>query len=126
MQPTLDKSVRPSRVRFRRFSFPARAFGLCALICLLQQAALGQAQMGAAETCFAEGPDRLPATPNTPVPSLRTEMPAQIVQLLKSAHAQPAREQMARTSHVLSRDSRARSNPAFKKKAPEGTLTAAR
>ena len=118
MQPNLDISVRPSRVRSRRFSFPALTLGLCALIFLPQHAALGQAQMGAAETCFDEGPDHLPAIPNTPVPSLKAAMPVRVAQLLQPAHTMPAR--------ALSHNTRLRSNWTSKKKAPEGTLTAAR
>jgi len=114
------------RVRFSRLSFPALALGFCALICLLQQTALGQAQMGAAETCFDEGPDRLPAIPKTAIPSLRAEMPVTIAQLLQPAHPQPAKSQRARPGHALSQDSHPRSGPVLKKKAPEGTLTAAR
>jgi hypothetical protein len=121
----LDRAVRSSRVRFRRLSFPALALGICALTCL-QQAALGQAQMGAAETCFADGPDKLPAVPKTSIPSLRAEMPAQIALLLQPAHAQLAKNQTAKPAHALSQDSHTHGGIAIKKKAPEGTLTAAR
>ena len=126
MQPILDKAVRPSRVRLCRLSFPALALGLCALICLLQRAALGQAQVGAAETCFDEGPDKLPAMPITPIPSLRAEMPVRIAQLLQPVRVPHAGNQMAGPAHAVSQDSKARSGRSLKKKAPEGMLTAAR
>lgn len=123
MQLILDK-IR--RVRFYRLSFPVLVLGFCALICLLQQTALGQAQMGAAETCFDEGPDKLPAISGTAIPSLRAEMPVTIARLLRPAHTQPPKSQAARPAHALSQDSHPRSGVVLKKKAPEGTLTAAR
>jgi hypothetical protein len=130
MQLILDRAVRTTRVRFCRLSFPALVLGLCALTCL-QQAALGQAQMGAAEAGFEDGPDKLPAIPKTSIPSMRAEMPAQIAQLLQPVHALPVHSppvkiQAARPAHALSQNSRARSGVTMKKKAPEGTLTAAR
>jgi hypothetical protein len=125
MQRILDKAVRPSRVQSCRLSFPALALGLCALTCLAQQAALGQAQMGSAETSFDEGPDKLPAIPNTPIPPLRAEMPAQIAEaLLPARHS--VTQVTARSVHALKQDSRVKNLSLPKKRQPEGTLTAAR
>jgi hypothetical protein len=125
MQLNLDKAVRPSRVRFRRLSFPALALGLCALTCL-QHDAFGQAQLGAAETCFDDGPDKLPAILKASIPSLRAEMPAQIAQFLQPAHAQFVKSAAVRAAHAVVPASHPRSGIAMKKKALEGTLTAAR
>jgi hypothetical protein len=128
MQSILDKSVRPSRFRARRFSFPALALGLCALTCLAQQAALGQAQLGSAETSFDEGPDKLPAVPSASIPPLRAAVPVEIAQLVLPAHRRAASQatSQARPAHMLTQDSRAKNGPLFKKHPPEGTLTAAR
>ena len=125
MLPILNTNVRPSLVRFCRLSFPALVLGLCALTCL-QQDALGQAQMGAAETCFDSGPDKLPALPGTSVPAVRAGVPARIAQLLQPVESQPARNHAARPAHTLSKGSHPGSGGVFRKKAPEGTLTAAR
>jgi hypothetical protein len=129
-QPNLNKAVPSSRVRICRLSFPVLVLGLCALTCLVQRAALGQAQVGSAETSFDEGPDKLPAIPNTPIPSLRTEIPAQIAQSIQPPH-QPVRVRLVsahveKPSPVLAQDFRARNNLTLRKKLPEGTLTAAR
>lgn len=126
MQRILDKAVRPSRVKSCRLSFPALALGLCALTCLAQQAALGQAQMGSAETSFDEGPDKLPAIPNTPIPPLRAEMPAQIAEALLPARHHSVTQATARSAHALTQDSRVKNLSLPKKRQPEGTLTAAR
>ena len=123
MQPILDRVVPSSRVRYGRFSLPVLALGLCALIFPAQQAALGQAQMGSAETCFDEGPDKLPVVPHASVPSLRAAMPAQIAQILQPLRSRPA---AARPSHPVSQNSGAKDSKAPRKKPPEGTLTAAR
>jgi hypothetical protein len=125
-QPNLNKAVPSSRVQIFRLSFPVLALGLCALTCLVQRAALGQAQVGSAETCFDEGPDKLPAIPNTPIPSLRTEMPAQIAQSIQPVRIRPASAQAEKPVPVLAQDFRARNSLTIRKKAPEGTLTAAR
>jgi hypothetical protein len=126
MQRILDRAVRSSRVWPCRLSFPALALGICALICLVQQAALGQAQVGSAETCFDEGPDKLPAIPSTPIPSIPAEMPARIAQTPLPAHTHSAKAPAAKPSHTLSQDSSTRNSLTLKKKPPEGTLTAAR
>lgn len=126
MQLNLYTLVRPGRVRCGQFRFPVLVLGLCTLTFLLQHAALGQAQMRAAESCFDEGPDNLPAIPNTPIPSLRPEIPARIAALLQPAHTQPAQWRAAGPAHMLSQNTRPRSNGTSTKKAPEGTLTAAR
>jgi hypothetical protein len=130
MQRILDRAVRSSRVRSCRLSFPVLALGICAFTCLAQQAALGQAQVGSAETCFDEGPDKLPAIPSTPIPSLPAEMPARTAQTLLPARTRPANATAVKPSHTLSQDSRTRNSlttgSILKKKPPEGTLTAAR
>jgi hypothetical protein len=124
MQSILDKSVRPGRFRARRFSFPALALGLCALTCLAQQAALGQAQVGSAETSFDEGPDKLPATPSAAIPPLRAEVPQEAAQPVPPTHRHSASQ--ARQAHTPTQDSHAKNGVLLKKRAPEGTLTAAR
>lgn len=57
MQRTLDRCVRFSRFHFRWIAVPALVLGFCAYT----QAAPGQAQLGAAESCFDQGPEQLPA-----------------------------------------------------------------
>lgn len=131
MPPILDKAVRSSRVHARRWSLPALALGLCAITCLAQQAALGQAQLGSAETSFDEGPDKLPAVPSTPIPTLRAELPAQIAlavlpQRHRNSNPATARPVHALVAHTPVQDSHARIVPLSKKRQPEGTLTAAR
>lgn len=126
MPPILDKAVRSSRVRSCRLSFPALALGLCAITCLAPHAAFGQAQLGAAETSFDEGPDRLPANPITPIPTLRAEMPAQIAQAVLPQRHRSSNLTMARTAHAPAQESHAKSVIPPKKRQPEGTLTAAR
>ncbi len=123
MQLILDKAVLFRRVRF---SLSALALGLCAITCFLEQAAFGQAQMGAAETVFDQGPDKLPAIPKVPIPALRAEIPVRIAQLVQLTHTAPMKNQTARPAHALSQDAHPRNSPILKKKAPEGTLTAAR
>lgn len=129
-QPNLNKAVPSRRVQIFRLSFPVLALGLCALTCLVQRAALGQAQVGSAETSFDEGPDKLPAIPGTPIPSLRTEIPAQIAQSIQPARQpvriRPASAHAEKPAPVLAQDSRARNSLTPRKKPPEGTLTAAR
>lgn len=125
MQPILNRIAHLSRLRSGRFSFPVMAFGLCAFMFPAQQAALGQAQMGSAETCFDGGPDKLPAVPHASVPALRAEMPDQIVQILQPLHSAagaPARKPAnpAAKSPIL----KASWTP--RKKLPDGMLTAAR
>ena len=124
MQSILDKSVRPSRSRSRRFNFPALALGLCALTCLAQQAALGQAQIGSAETSFDEGPDKLPAIPSAAIPPLHAGIPVDTAMLVLPARRHTASQ--TRPAHTLTQNSRTKSGLLLKKRQPEGTLTAAR
>jgi hypothetical protein len=126
MQRILDKAVRFSRVRSCRLSFPALALGICALICFAQQAALGQAQVGSAESSFDEGPDKLPAISNTPIPPLRVAMPAQIAQAVLPARHRGSGPAMARPARAPAQDSHAKNLLSLRKRQPEGTLTAAR
>jgi len=107
-------------------SFPALALGLCAITCLAQQAAFGQAQLGSAETSFDEGPDKLPTIPSTPIPILRAEMPAQIAQAVLPSRHRSSRPATARPVHSLVQDSHAKGAAPTKTRQPEGTLTAAR
>jgi hypothetical protein len=125
MQPILNRIVRSIRLRFGRFSFPVMALGLCALIFPAQQAALGQAQMGSAETCFDGGPDKLPAVPHASVPALRAEMPAQIAQILQPLHS-AASVPAPRPAHSTTQNALPKDRLIPRKKPPEGTLTAAR
>lgn len=127
----LDKSARftrvwSSRVRSCRFSFPALAFGLCAMTCLVPQASLGQAQLGSAETSFDEGPDKLPAVPNTPTPIVRAEVPAQIAQAILPPRHRNSSPAATRPAHAQVQDFHPKTVAFSKTRQPEGTLTAAR
>ncbi len=129
MQPNLDKdkAICSGWFRFCRLHYPALVFGLCAFTCLAQRAALGQPQVGSAETCFDEGPDKLPPGPTTPIPSLRAEMPLRIAQILQAQRTRPASSPAAKpAARLLPQNAHTRSGWTPRKKPPEGTLTAAR
>ena len=130
MQSNLIKNASFSRFQYRRIGLPALVLGFCAFACLTQQAALGQAQLGAAETCFDEGPDRLPANPATPVPA-----PPRALPISAAWFAIPARSQPVKLLTRVSMDApvrlqrqavlyRSHWTPPARK--PEGILTAAR
>jgi hypothetical protein len=57
MQLILDRNAGCHRPEFRRIGVQALVLGFCAFT----QAAPAQVQLGAAESCFDQGPGRLPA-----------------------------------------------------------------
>jgi hypothetical protein len=88
---------------------PALAFGCCALLYFSAPSVLGKARLGAAESCFDQGPDKLPAAPSTAIPSLRTSLATQAfrtprVRLVSLTAAKPARlpqDNLRQTSREL-------------------------
>ena len=62
--------------QIRLTGMPVLTFGLLVVICLGHQAARAQSPIGAAESCFDAGPDRVPAFAVTPVPPVRPGLSA--------------------------------------------------
>jgi hypothetical protein len=72
MQPIFNKHVAGlSRSQFRRMGVPALVLGLCAFI----QAAPSYAQLGGAESCFDQGPEKLPARITAALPPPPAALP---------------------------------------------------
>jgi hypothetical protein len=124
MQPIiLDKLVCSRRPQVSRSCLWILLIGVCALIYLAPQIALGQAQIAEAESSFDGGPDKVPNNSNPPIPSLRTTIPSKITQVLEPTRPVPHTRQL----HVQSSQNvRNRRDGNMHKKLPEGTLTAAR
>jgi hypothetical protein len=61
---SLDKNACFGRFQFRWIGVPVLVLGFCAF----SQAALGQAQLGTAESSFDQGPDKLPAPAVASIP----------------------------------------------------------
>ena len=74
MRPTLNRCVCFSRYHFRWIGVPALVLGFCALT----QVAPGQAQLGAAESCFDQGPDKLPARVTASLPPPPAALPTSV------------------------------------------------
>jgi hypothetical protein len=117
--------------QFGRSGFLPVAFCICLLALLIQQAALGQAQIGSAEACFDQGPEKPPALTGIPIPSSFAALPAQVAQgrvppNLAPARVRPANGSSERPVQVQQETVRTRSRWTPETKSPDGTLTARR
>jgi hypothetical protein len=122
MSPILLRFALSRRTR-RRIHLPALAFGCCALLYLSAPSVLGQARLGAAESCFDQGPDKIPATPSAAIPALRTPLPEQA---LLTPRLRPASLTTGRPTRLQQDDLRLAGRVPQKPAPAINTLTAAR
>jgi hypothetical protein len=122
MHPNLDKYASLRRFQLRRIGFPALVLGFCALT----QAALGQAQLGTAESCFDQGPDKLPAISVASIPPPPAALPTRLAQIGAPARVHAMKVSMEKPARPLRDATLNRSHWTPAAKSPEGTLTAAR
>jgi hypothetical protein len=140
MDVSLDRFASVNRRLLGRLSCSALVLGFCALACL-PHPALGQAQLGAAESCFDQGPDKLPPASMAAIPSLptftRVPMPDFAPDPAVTAHilASQRSGRTAAAARILSttriEKPKKPARPAAvtglpEAKAPESTLTASR
>jgi hypothetical protein len=116
---TLDRSASFRRFPFRRIGFPVLVLGICAYACLTPQAAPGQAQIGAAESTFDQGPENVPARTAVPIPPPPAPLPFDITKPGVVTMGTPAEKPLRPNTPNKSR-------LATRKKNPDGTLTARR
>ncbi|MGA7340375.1 MAG: hypothetical protein WBX18_07255 [Terracidiphilus sp.] len=109
-----------------RTGIPALVLGFCAFAGLTQQAALGQAQLGTAESCFDQGPEKLPSGPITAIPTPPAPLPVRFTRIAVPKGIQPVRISPQRPAQVQRENPLARNRFAPLLKSPDGTLTAAR
>jgi hypothetical protein len=126
MQTSLDTLVSLCRFQLGRIGFPSLVLGICAFACLTQQAAPGQAQLGAAESCLDGGPDKLPERSVASIPSLPAPLPLHLAHVGDLAGIRPVKgssETLVRAHHERShnKDRRAQS-----RETPDEMLAAAR
>ena len=112
-----------SRIQPGWLSLPVLAFGFCVCACLTQPAALGQAQLGAAESCFDQGPDKPPVLPTTSIPALSASLPARREQIVTPPRLQLASTSMTKPPWAVHVDTRARRRWEPELKVPDETLT---
>jgi hypothetical protein len=122
MHLNLDNSASLRRFQLRRIGFPALVLGFCAFT----QTALGQAQLGTAESCFDQGPDKLPAISVASIPSPPAALPVRLAQSGAPARIRAARVSAGKPARPLHENTLNRSHWSPAVKSPEGTLTAAR
>jgi len=122
MYPNLDRYVSRSRLQLSRIVFPALVLGLCAFT----QAALGQAQLGTAESCFDQGPDKLPAISVASIPSPPAALPLRPSRMSAPARIHATRVSAGKLARPLHESTPSLNHWTPAAKSREGTLAAAR
>jgi len=123
MSPSLLRLALSRRTRCRRLHLPVAVLGCCALLYLSAPSALGQARLSAAESCFDQGPDILPATPSAAIPALRAPLP---VLVPRTPRLRPASFAVAKPARLQQSDLRLATRALQRPRPAINTLTAAR
>jgi len=121
MGPNIDRLTSFSRFQLRRIGLPVLVLSLCTFT----RAASGQAQLGTGESCFDDGPERLPARTGPSLPAPPAPQLSAAAQLVAQPRLQIAKAQ-TRKARPASAYPVNKRHLAPQKKPYEGTLTAAR
>jgi hypothetical protein len=122
MQLILDRNCLLRRFQFRWIGPAVLALAFWTL----PQAAPGQAQIGTAESCFDQGPDRLPARAAVPIPPAPAALPSRIGHAGKPARIQPQKTPTSAPVRSMRENARNQRGPTSGTKNPGDAMAAVR